>query len=211
MSKLNKQLTKFVLAMMLLLSGRPTSATIIFSDNFDNGDVSDWVKTTNYGGSSAVTVRSDSFVSPDFSLFTYLDAPPGGISLFVHASHDFVAPLTTDYTLDFWGRSSPCSGCTISYDVLVDGVLLDRKFAPTAFEQRSFALNGLSAGTHLLSLGIFTTNASSGRFSASFDNVVISTTSTTIPEPSALLLYGLGFLGLIGYSWRKRRQTASSL
>jgi len=187
-----------IVSLMILLS-TPVSllAAIVFSDNFGDGDVTDWTKTTNHTGTNAVTVRTDSVVSADYALYTYLIAPPGGVDLIVHASHDFLAPVFADYTLDLWARSSPCSGCTISYDVLVDGVSLDRKFAPNTFEARSFDLTGLSAGNHTLTLGIYTTNASSGNFNASFDDVTISTTSA-VPVPAALWLFASGLFGMLG-------------
>lgn len=182
-------------ASLVLATSAASAATTVFSDSFDDGDVSDWTLTTNYGGTTFLGVRDDVFVSPGFALFTYLQAPPGGIQLFVRGSRTFDAPVAGDYLLDLSARSSPCDGCTISYDVLVDGVLLARKFAPVAFEARSFSLTGLAAGDHTLTLGIHTTNASSGRFSASFDDVVISTTAP-IPEPGiwALMAGGLGIL-----------------
>ncbi len=176
-----------------------SAATVVFADSFDDADVSDWTKSTNYGGTSNVTVWSDALVSPGFALYTYLDAPPGGVNLMVQASHAFVAPVAGDYLLELSARSSPCSGCTISYDVIVDGNRLTRTFAPTSFESRSFTLAGLTSGSHTLSLGVHTTNASSGRFNASFDDVVISTTAP-IPEPGtwALMLGGLGLVAMAG-------------
>ena len=198
--------TTLLAAALAATTSGASAATTVFSDNFDDGDVSDWVKSTNYGGSSVVTVRGDSFVSPGFALYTYLDAPPGGGSLVVRASHDFFAPVAGDYLLELSARSSPCSGCTMSYDVLVDGGSLTRTFAPSAFEARSFTLTGLAAGTHTLTLGMHTTNASSGRFNASFDDVVISTTAP-IPEPGAWALM-LGGLGLVAAAGRRRAARA---
>jgi hypothetical protein len=188
---------------MALATSAASAATTVFSDNFDDGDVSDWTLTTNYGGTTFLGVRDDAFVSPGFALYTYLQAPPGGIQLTVRGSRTFETPVAGDYVLDLFARSSPCSGCTISYDVLVNGVSLERKFAPDAFEARSFALTGLAAGEHTLTLGIHTTNASSGRFSASFDDVVISTTAP-IPEPGTWALMA-GGLGLVVVAGRRRR------
>ncbi len=190
-------------AVLALATSAASAATTVFSDSFDDGDVSDWTLTSNYGGTTFLGVRSDSFVSPGFALFTYLQAPPGGVQLVVRGSRTFSAPVAGDYVLDLSALSSPCSGCTISYDVLVNGTLLGRKSMPDAFESRSFALTGLAAGEHTLTLGIHTTNASSGRFSASFDDVVISTTAP-IPEPGTWALMA-GGLGLVLAAGRRRR------
>lgn len=168
-------------------------AVVVFSDNFDDGDVTDWTKTTNYGGPTFVTADTTEFVLPSYSLETYLEPGPSGSDLYVRASHDFSAPVASDYSLNLWARSRDCSGCVISYDVLVDGVLLDRVNQEVDFEQRSFLLSGLAPGTHTLSLGMYTTNASSGRFYAKFDDVVIS----QVPLPAAAWLFISALGGLV--------------
>jgi len=192
-----------VLATMAALgisAATPAGATVVFSDGFDDGDVSDWSKTTNYAGTTAVSIRNDLFVSPSGALFVYLDAPPGGSALNVRASHGFNAPVAGDYTLGLSARSAPCDGCTISYDILVDGVLLDRRSAASAFDGRNFSLNGLTAGAHTLTLGMFTIVAFAGRFNASFDDVVIATAATApetpVPLPASIVLVGTALASL---------------
>jgi PEP-CTERM motif len=175
--------------------------TTVFSDSFDDGDVSDWVVS----GSGNITVpvvavRTDSVVSGPGALWTYFDAPSGGTGAgFVRATHSFMAPVAADYTLDLWARSSACDGCIMHFDVLVDGQSRTRDgTSQAAFSQRSFSLVGLAAGQHMLTLGMYTDAASSGRFQASFDDVRISTLAP-VPEPAAvwLMLGGLVALGAV--------------
>lgn len=175
--------------------------TTVFSDSFDDGDVSDWVVSSSGNITvPVVEVRTDSVVSGPGALWTYFNAPSGGTGAgFVRATHSFVAPVTADYTLDLWARSAPCSGCTMYFDVLVDGQRLTRDAdAKNGFSQRSFSLTALAAGQHQLTLGMYTSGASNGRFQASFDDVRISTLAP-VPEPAAvwLMLGGLVALGVV--------------
>lgn len=190
---MNKQFLKRTTGLILLcltLASAPClfATTVVFSDNFDDGDISDWTKSTNYGSTSVIEASSN-FVVSGLSLNAFLLAPPGGNNLVVRANHDFFAPVTGTYTIDMDASSAVCGGCTISYDVLVDNVLQVRRHI-TTFEDRSFNI-ALTEGVHTLSLGMHTTNASSGQFNAFFDNVVILTEEnvpSAVPEPSSFLL-----------------------
>ena len=194
-----------VLGLLASMACVPAHAlTTVFSDSFDDGDVSDWVGSSSANITSpVVTVRTDSVSGPG-ALWTFFDAPSGGAGAgFVWASHSFVAPVTADYTLDLWARSSPCSGCTMFFDVLVDGHSYTRDdSAQNAFVQRSFNLGGLTAGAHTVTLGMYTSEAFGGRFNASFDDVRISTMAP-VPEPAAAWLL-LGGLAAVGAGVRRR-------
>jgi len=130
--------------------------SVVFSDKFDDGDVSDWSVQTNASGNSDVAAQPESFVSPDFSLLVYLDAPPAGSNLFATATTTFIAPVSGEYLLDLYARSAFCDICQILYEIFVDGTHLTRTPAPFGFESRTYALPRLAAGAHTLGLGIHT-------------------------------------------------------
>lgn len=188
-----------------LAAASPAGAiTIVLSDNFDDGDVSDWAVSSSASVTApVVTTNSDLFTSPGFSLWTYFDAPGGGTGAgIVRASRTFVAPVAGDYDLDLRARSSGCDRCVMSYDILVNDILLLRASeASTTFDTISLDLLGLSAGSHTITLGMHTTASINGRFRAQFDDVVISTAAQIpvgTPEPATMALFGVGLLGLAG-------------
>jgi len=177
-----------------LLSPAPARAATVFSDDFSDNDASDWTKSTNYGGTSVVDGSTG-------SMEVYLDAPPGGTDLFVTATHDFTIGADGPLQLSFSAASGPCSGCTIRYNVYLDGVNIYSNPTFGAVELASLALGNLSLGLHTLGLGVTTETASSGHFYATFDNISIVQT----PIPPALLMFGtaLGGIGFLGYRRKK--------
>lgn len=149
------------------------ASEVIFSDNFDSGNLSGWVKSTNYAAVSNVTTRSDVYVSAGNSLFVYLDAPPGSLNrLFVTATRHFNVPHAGDYALELYAKSETCDVCTISYEVFIDGARVVSG-SSVAFQRVSVRLPNMTVGTHSIGLGMSTNFAYSGRFNASFDDVVI--------------------------------------
>lgn len=198
---------KIVLAALALgvWAAQAQAATIVFSDNFEDGNVSDWsFNSFGYSGTAAHGATAASH-SGAYAMETYLIAPPGGVDLIARTSHSFSAPVAGNYKLSLWAKSAPCSGCTMSYDILIDGTSLTRTFA-TSFQEATFNLANLTAGQHVLTLGIHTTNASSGKFVASFDDVTISTEArlpASVPEPGALGLLALGIAAIAAGRSRK--------
>lgn len=189
-----------------------TATTIVFSDDFDDGDVSDWTKTDNAGGSVNSFVTTTAALPPGsgFAMLVGFNAPPGGTNVEVRATNSFTAPVAGDYDLNFLASNRVCQGCVMSYDVLLNGSSLGR--FQVASNTNVFAhhidLNGLAAGTHTFTLGFHTTNASSGGFTATFDNVEISTQESVVPVPGALV-GGLTALGVLALAARRRGSSAA--
>lgn len=200
------------LGTLAMLAGAAQAQTTVFSDSFDNGSVAGWSVSSSANVTvPVVAVRTDSFVSGPGSMWTYFDAPGGGVGAgWVRASIGFIAPVAGNYTLDLWARSAPCSGCTMRFEVFVDGQsLASDGTAPNAFVARSYSLLNLASGAHTLTLGTSTDAAVGGRFQASFDDVRISTLAP-IPEPASAALLAMGLAGM-GVALHRRRSAARPL
>jgi hypothetical protein len=204
-----------LLVAMACAASLPAAAAVVFADDFEDADVSDWAVSASAGViTPVVTTRTDSVHGGSHAMWVYFDAPNGGRGAnTVRATHSFVAPVAGDYTIELWARSAPCGGCTMSFDVLLDGMLLTRDGgSPSAFTQETFSFTGLAAGLHQLTLGMHTNAAASGRFQASFDDVRISTTAvipTAVPAPAGLALVLAG-LGVVGAQRRSRRADSAA-
>jgi hypothetical protein len=195
------RLSTWVLVALLSLSFPfSASALVVFSDDFDDGDVSDWVKSTNYAGTSTVTADASISTSPPNSLKVAFTAPPGSENpVFVNATHGWTAPVAGTYALDVQATSELCDGCIISYDIFVDGGQLAQSQHTSGFELRTFTLPGLAAGPHTVTLGMDATRSVSGDFHAHFDDLAIS-----VPQPVTLTLIGLG-AAAVGLARRRGR------
>jgi hypothetical protein len=200
------KLLKF--AVLMTASCTFASAAIIFSDNFNSGVSGDWTLTTNYvpgNGTANLVADANVNVSPPDSLGAFLFLPggdPSVFNIFVRASHAFTTSDAGDHILTLSAMSAPCQGCTISYEVLVDGssVVKDNDLS---FQSLMFTLSGLVPGDHTLTLGMFTDVANNGKFIAWFDDVSITGPEVSaVPEPSTMSLL-LGGFGLMAF--RRRR------
>ena len=182
------------------------ATTIVFSDNFDDGDVSDWSMTSSAGINPFVTTTAALPPGSGFAMLVGFNAPPGGTNLIVRATNSFNAPVAGDYDLDFLASNRICSGCVMSYDVLLDGSSLGRfqVASNTNVFPRHIDLDGLAAGAHTITLGFHTTNASSGGFTATFDNVEITTQESVVPVPGAVVGGLTAISMLAGAAWRRK-------
>lgn len=209
-----------LLAALLAVAAPLANAEILFFDDFEDGDISNWSVILDGSGpdvavDKGIEASTLDSVSGARSLRTYFVSDRGtsaddcNAPCRVLASIDFTVVNPGDYVLDLFARSRDCSGCVISYDILSDGTLLSRANA-LSFEQRTFALNGLTAGTHTLRLGMHTTVAFSGAFQAFFDDVCVSSGGLSecraVPEPGPMGILLLGLVAAGGIRSFRRRE-----
>jgi len=201
---------KFLMSITIFLFLCSSSyATVIFSDNFEGGDLSlNWTgKTTGsnaaivaepIGGDNALSFTGtnsggDIFTSTNsFSAGTYWlsfdylgtsnDDNSGG---YVGISNTFLPTGSSDHVW-YWATGT-VSGAE---DVLIDD---------GAWHSYTFQFTTAWNDFHLM-LEDFVSPAGD----AFFDNISLSNTAP-VPEPATMLLFGLGLLGLAGVS-RKKNQ-----
>jgi hypothetical protein len=181
-------------------------AVVVYSDDFNDNDDSDWVFSTNFSGAAGLDPPTNNYLGP------FIEPPPAGVDLIARGTKTLTL-LAGDYTLHVDALSVPCGGCTISYDVLFDGALLQRAASFGSVHNLTFILGARPAGSHTITLGMHTTNASSGHFLATFDNVVLEGANLVqptpgVPEPATWAMMLTGFFGA-GAFIRRRKAVAA--
>lgn len=205
-----------LLAAVALASAASSSAlTVVFADDFEDGNVGDWSKTAQFPDIASV-FTSTSHHSGAFGLGVSINVSPSMPSSFASASRQFIAPVAGDYYLDLWVRTEEASMSSLMsaamYTVRVDNRGIAARISSQSFRHMTFVLDNLLTGVHTLSLGVANTfpsfgdlsNWRGGRYSAFFDDVSIATTAQVpIPEPGT---YGLlaPALCLLWISCRRR-------
>lgn len=148
------------LAAVLLVAPGAASALTIYENDFETGDITDFVLTeaTVATGLSADFIAVDSPAIGDGALrvaLTKQQNTGNDLNPIARVTAEIFVPVAaSDYVLDISARTSVCNGCVVSYDVLMDGGLLERDADTAAFAAESYALGFLSVGVHLLTLGV---------------------------------------------------------
>lgn len=173
-------------------------ADLVFQDGFEAG-LSDWYIAASYDGDTFLQLRSDLVHGGAGAMQVGMDHPSDASVVsnrYVRAVREFTLADSGDYLLDLWALNSACSGCGLSFEVLLDDALVLQQTSVDSYQQVSQLLSGLGAGTHTLALGMFVASAGPGIYSASFDDVTLSTVAGggSLPEPTswALVLAALG-------------------
>lgn len=208
--------TALAFAAIITLAHGPALAVPLFSADFNSGDVSGWLLSTNYSGAAGIeSVPSSAYPSLTLdgtnSLGVFVKAPPPTSSSALFASANKTIFLSEPSThLSFQALSLSCTGCTISWFVRLDGVPIASNASNGLVD--NISLNwAFAAGNHTLTLGMNTTQAFSGQFEAVFDNILISNDrASEVPLPAALPLF-VGALGMLGVLALRRNRSRRAL
>jgi hypothetical protein len=185
------------LAAAALTAAHGAPAAIIFADDFNDDNVSDWTIAPGSKGSAGIAVSGG-------VIETYFNAPASTGAGYAGADHSFIlASDASNVTLKLRGRTLPCGGCVMRYQALIDGSIVVEG-TDTSFADWTVPVTLLNAGTHIISLRHATNAASSGHFAAFFDDVTIEgTLASPVPEPASWAL-AIGGLLLLGNAMRRR-------
>jgi len=153
--------------------------TFAFFDDFDDGYTGDWVLSTSCvrGVKTATTAYS---TSKPYSLMNYVTGACG--ASYSYSLRNFTATTASTYRINFYTKSQACTGCTIYSRLFVDGTQVFSQSITGAMAARNVS-RSLTAGSHELKIGMYTTTSSSGTFPAYFDNIIVQKYVT--PEPTA--------------------------
>lgn len=112
----------------------------------------------------------------------------------------------TQYNFSLWGVSSyPVSPATL--DVQFDGTSLSgtpfNLTSSSAWQQFTSTWSPIATGA--VTVTIYDTNLAGSGNDFALDDISLTVAT---PEPTSLVLFGCGALGMMGYAWRRRKQAA---
>jgi hypothetical protein len=205
----------FLAAVALASAASSSALTVVFADDFEDGNVGDWSEAAQFPEIASV-FTSTRHHSGSFGLGVSINVSPSMPFSFASASREFIAPAAGDYYLDLWVRTDEASMSSLMsaamYTVRVDNRGIAARISSQTFRHVTFVLDNLSTGAHTLSLGVVNTfpsfgdlsNWRGGLYSAFFDDVSIATTAQApIPEPGTQGLLASA-LCLLWFSCRRR-------
>ena len=216
-----------VVVMTVLVSGMSVHANLIPNGDFelDNTQFGSDYAYTPAGNTAAAqyTVRTDPFPW-NGAFISAGDHTSGSGKMYVGngASVDsriwFSSGISTtqntDYFFEAWVMNVCCSnsgGNPVSPSVLsfyANGQLLGTPSTTLLGVWEGLSTTWNSGASTSVDLEIRNSNFAAGGNDFAVDDIFLGTQSTVVPEPSSLLLFGIGILGVLGYGWRQRKKAA---
>lgn len=198
----------YLLVAVLLIVGLPNSGSaasvLIGFEDFGSVGITGPTVTNQY---SDVTFSSTSgyrnIVSTQLGIgfgYNFLCTASGSIDCMHETILNFTNPV---YNLKFWEAGSNSTGNVAQVDVFVGGSLSATQNILGTAQFNTPSLVDLSAFSNVTSIRIYNITDAGG---LGWDNFGFDTTSSSVPEPSTLLLLGSGLVGLVGYGRRRMKK-----
>jgi len=203
---IKKAIFSTMIATVLIVSLAQSShqaTEIVFEENFD-GVLSGWIETVcnRNDPPTQVCILGQATVlfdppnepapsAPNWGFVEIFAGGGGGVTTPIEIRYQktFNVAEEDDYDVSAWLGIKDCSGCNISTQLYIDGILVLERIGPNLdndpvgphdfFEQ---SVVHFTAGSHNIEMAMFSTGAISGHFRASFDEILIQRTIQDTPE-----------------------------
>lgn len=190
-----QRIVRTFVVLALLAMPAVAGANLVTNPGFETGDITGW------SNSGAVFVPCDAALAHSGSCVLVL---PTQSSAPTALTQSIATVAGGSYDLDFWFRhveSNPSTTFSVSWD---GNVIFTEVGGPsTAYTDPAFANLIATTGTTLLEFKVLST----GFFNYFLDDITLTASAASAPEPGTLVLLALG-VGGVGIAARHRRMAA---